>query len=160
MYSLPDPLAALCELRRVTRPGGLVAVFENDTLHQLVLPWPVELELAVRSAQLRALRSAEGDQERFFIGRELCASFEAAGFQMCSVRSYATTRHAPLSSDEYVYLSAYLMDMAMRARPYLTANECAWLDRLITPDSPEYMLAQPDFYVTYLGMVASGSVGV
>ncbi|NJM08699.1 methyltransferase domain-containing protein [Candidatus Gracilibacteria bacterium] len=156
MYSLPDPHAALRELRRITRVGGTVAIFENDTVHQLVLPWPAELELAVRSAQLRALRSAHGDNERFFIGRELCSSFEAAGFTTCSVRSYATTRHAPLSRDEYAYLRAYLDDLAARARPFLTANECAWLDQLITPGTADYMLDQSDFYVTYLSMVALG----
>jgi hypothetical protein len=102
------------------------------------------------------LRSSHNDDGRFFIGRELCGSFEAAGFANCKVRSYASTRHAPLTNDEYLYLSAYLADLAARARPYLTANESAWLDRLITPASCDYMLKQPDFYVTYLGMVATG----
>jgi ubiquinone/menaquinone biosynthesis C-methylase UbiE len=38
LYSLPEPVEALRQMRRVVRPGGVVAVLENDTLHQVILP--------------------------------------------------------------------------------------------------------------------------
>jgi SAM-dependent methyltransferase len=76
LYSLPDPVAALQELRRVTSVGGHVAVLENDTLHHHLLPWPAELELAVRSAQLDALDAEVDGSGKFYIGRDLCRVFD------------------------------------------------------------------------------------
>jgi ubiquinone/menaquinone biosynthesis C-methylase UbiE len=38
LFSLADPVEALRHMARVTRPGGLVAVLENDTAHELCLP--------------------------------------------------------------------------------------------------------------------------
>jgi SAM-dependent methyltransferase len=162
MYSLPEPIAALRELRRVTRPGGVIAVFENDPLHQLVLPWPPELELAVREAQLRALAAGASEMARFFIGRDLCGAFAEAGLEGCTVTPYSTARHTPLSADERTYLRWYFDDLGCRARPYLVPEHRAWFDRLLDPASREYLLDQPDFYVTYIGMVARGyrSIGL
>ena len=47
LYSLPDPVDALRRMARAARPGGIVAVFENDEFHHVLLPWPVEVELAL-----------------------------------------------------------------------------------------------------------------
>src|SRR6266540_6272412 len=69
MYTLTDSERALRELRRVTRQGGTVAIFENDTLHPLVLPSPAELELAVRAAQIRSINETTPSSAKFFIGR-------------------------------------------------------------------------------------------
>jgi SAM-dependent methyltransferase len=156
MYSLPDPAAALRELRRVTRPGGHVAIFENDTLHQLVLPWPPDLELAVREAQLAALSDESPEAAKFFIGRDLRAALAEAGLADIHVSSYTTTRRAPLSPDERAYLSAYFDDLGHRARPRLDAHQQQQFDALFTPGSPDHLIDQPDFYVTYIDLVAYG----
>lgn len=57
-YSISDVSRVLCEMRRVVKPGGWVGVLENDSLHHVVLPWPAELELAVRLGQYTALAGA------------------------------------------------------------------------------------------------------
>jgi SAM-dependent methyltransferase len=158
MYSLPDPIAALRELRRVTRPGGAVAVFENDTLHHMVLPWPPELELAVRQAQLAAFADGESS-DKFYIGRDLCAAFHEAGLGSCRISSYTAVRHAALDEDERTYLRCYLQDLGERARPHMQPSARAAFDRLVDPASPQHLLDRPDFCVTYIDIVACGFVG-
>ena len=117
MYSLPDPLSALRELRRVVRPSGTISVFENDTLHQILLPWPVELELAVRQAQLRSLLARAPAATKFFIGRDLRSAFGAVGLKNTIVKPYTSIRHAPLSADERTYLAWYFTYLGRHARP-------------------------------------------
>ena len=155
MFSLPDPAGALRELRRVTRPGGLVAVFENDLLHPMVLPWPADLELAVRAAQLTALEADNPAQ--LAVGRDLCALFGEAGLADCRLRPYSTARHAPLSADELTYLEWYLGDVRARARDHLGPEARGAFDALTDPASERYMLRRPDFVVTYLDLVAVGA---
>jgi ubiquinone/menaquinone biosynthesis C-methylase UbiE len=156
MYSLPDPLGVLRELRRVVRPGGTVAVFENDTLHQILLPWPAELELVVRQAQLRSLATRSPAASKFFIGRDLRSTFAAAGLKNSIVTPYTSIRHAPLSADERIYLAWYFADLGSHARIHLHPDAGAWFERLLDPTSAEYLLDQPDFYVIYIDMVARG----
>jgi SAM-dependent methyltransferase len=154
MYTLPDPTSALRELRRVTRPGGTVAIFENDTLHQLILPWPAELELAVRAAQLRSINDTTPTSARFFIGRDLCKAFAAADLPNCVVTPYIIVRQAPLSDDEIHYLSGYFEDLGSRARAYLAPDALALFDQLLDPASSHCLLHRPDFYVIYINLVA------
>lgn len=159
LYSLPDPISTLHELRRITRPGGAVAILENDTLHHLVFPWPVELEMAVRRAQLRTLQEGAGSIGKFFIGRQLCHAFDLAGLHSCAIRPYTTVRRAPLSADERTFLTRYLSDLRECAWPHLELAARESFDLLINPDSALCLLDRPDFYVVYIDIVACGIKG-
>lgn len=156
LYSLPDPLVALREMRRVVRPGGTVAVLENDTLHHMLLPWPAELELAVRQAQLADLEQSTSLTGRFYIGRNLCSTFEVAGLAECCVTTYTIDRRAPLSQDERTFVEYYLRDLGERARPHLEPAARDAFDLLLRPGSRLYLLDQPGFFLSHLEIVARG----
>lgn len=158
LYSLPDPLAVMRELVRVTRPGGHIALLENDTLHQILLPWPVELELAVRQAQFDALRANHAAQglDRFYIGRNLCGLFEQCGVESCSVRTFAVERCAPLTTDEELFLSLYFAGLREHAWPYLAAEARTAFDLLFDPRAETYLLRRPDLHLTHIEHLAVG----
>ena len=158
LYSLPDPAAALAEMVRVTRVGGAIVVLENDMVHQFMLPWPVDLELAVRQAQIAHLREQEKDRaERFFVGRHLGALFEHAGIDSYEIRSSALHRTGRLREAEESYLSEYLTDLAERVRPYLSAPDRARFDALTDPRRPTYLLRARGFHLTVLNQIAIGT---
>ncbi len=156
LYTLPDPMSALGELRRVTRAGGTVAIFENDLLHHLILPWPVDLELALRQAQLESLQQEADGPAKFYVGRNLATIFAEARLKECVITPYSSSRAAPLSDDERLFLNAYLDDLIRRAQPYLTFDHYQQIRTMLDPNLPSYLLDQPTFNVTHLNFVACG----
>ncbi len=157
LYTLPDPIATLHELRRVTRPSGTVAILENDLLHHIIIPWPTELELELRCAQQRAFEESTGSPGASFSGRQLCSAFSMAGLASCTVSPFTSTRHAPLSADEATFLRLYLRDLQTGAWPYLDTATRQSLDLLLDEDSPLYLLKRPDFYVMCIDLLAQGT---
>lgn len=154
LYSLPSLIGSLHELRRVLRPGGTLAVLENDMLHHVIIPWPGKLELAVRRAQLAALEADNNTTGKYFIGRQFRGAFAAAGLRACHVKPYAITRYAPLGNAERSYLLWYFQDLAARASSHLDAATAASFELLFSPDSELFLLDRPDFYVIYIDLLA------
>jgi ubiquinone/menaquinone biosynthesis C-methylase UbiE len=157
LYSLPDPVATLRTMRRVVRDGGTVAVLENDTMHHILLPWPVEVELAVRRAELLAYAQESDAPRKFYLGRQLCQAFRAAGLVDCRKRTWATNRQAPLGPRERGFLEKTLLDLRERALPHLEPAMAARFERLVDPRSDEYLLDGPDLSVTCIDHVVWGT---
>lgn len=156
LYSLRDPSAALVEMRRVARPGGTVAVLENDTLHEVLLPWPVELELTVRRAEWAALQSQGAKLGKYYIGRCLARNFQSAGFKSWSLKTYAISRVGAAEPDVQTFLEGYLADLRQRIASRLTKSRLAAFDRYLAPGGANYLLDRTDFALTCLAYVAWG----
>ncbi len=159
LYSLPDPVEALKALARVTKPGGIVAVLEADTLHHVILPWPIEVELAVRVAELESLAASVEKPRKFYVGRELREVFRKAGLHEIRTRTFATDRGSPLSEDERTYFAEYLRRLSQRVAPRLQGAISERFADLVDPDSADFLLDDPDFLATSIDHVAWGRVG-
>jgi ubiquinone/menaquinone biosynthesis C-methylase UbiE len=156
LYSLPDPVEALRHMVRVTRPGGVVAVLEGDSLHHIILPWPVELELGVRVAELLALKKKAGRAGKYYVGRMLRRVFRVAGLEKIESHTFATDRAAPLKPDDRAFFTEYLANLARRAASSLDAPIKAEFDRLVDPRSSSFLLTDPDFTATCIDHVVWG----
>jgi SAM-dependent methyltransferase len=84
---LPDPLAVATRLRRLLRPGGLLAVIEVDAgLWGAAVP---DLRSGYAEAYQAMAADQAGDGGDRFIARRLPGLLEAAGYRDVLVRPYA-----------------------------------------------------------------------
>jgi ubiquinone/menaquinone biosynthesis C-methylase UbiE len=156
LYSLPDLNACLAEMVRVARPGATVAVLENDTLHHVLLPWPVELELQIRAAELTAFKQTSSQPARYYVGRWLSHLLRGAGLRRVRESAFATTRQPPLSAADRRFLQSHMDDLYARVAPLLTAATRRRLERLIAPNNPKAMMNQTGFVAVCIDRIVSG----
>lgn len=159
LYSLPHTAAVLAELRRVLRPGGCLAVLEDDTLHQVLLPWSAELELAVRRAELAAHRRWDRPAERYYIGRELGRLVAESGYSSTNKRTYTTNRQGPFAGDERIFLERYLRSLRDDVAELLSPRDREQFERFIAPGTGECVLDDPHATVTFLDHVVCAVKG-
>jgi ubiquinone/menaquinone biosynthesis C-methylase UbiE len=156
LVSLPEPVDALRRMRDFVKLNGIVAVLENDALYQLILPWPEEIEFAIREAELQAYRAQTERPEKRYAGRRLTQYFAAAGLEVVFHKTYATDRIAPLERAELDCVAEYLTGLAERIAPFLAADDKTALDHLIDVDSKKSLIRRPDFAVTWIDFVCWG----
>lgn len=157
LYSLPDSTAVLREMRRVMRPGGTAAVLENDTLHDVILPWPPDLELAIRQAEWASFCRETNDPKKFYMGRYLAEAFRSGGFASCTVTTYAVSRTAPVDAEARAFLQGYLLRLRERVAPSLSARRLKCFDRLLDVGGQNSLIDRADFNFTCLNYVAEAT---
>lgn len=148
--SLDDPVAALKEMRRVVRPGGRVAVLEDDELHRVVVNWPVGLEVEVHRAGVEASRARYGSRAALSPGRRMRQYFLDAGLTPRGKKTIAADRQAPFGPAVRRFLSLHLRDTRDFLAGHLAPGHLAALDRAIDKDHPESLLNRPDATLTGL----------
>ena len=146
---VPDPLHAIREMIRVVRPGGRVAVQDVEMTSMLLGPMPDELLIALKGSLPRGLTSGDEhhDYVDWLVGHKLRSLFFAAGLR--EIRGELRTRvyTPPFTEDELGFLRV--------AVPYLCTDspgiqdlsyrQVMELERLVDNESPDYLLAKPDF---------------
>lgn len=164
LYSFPEPVAALRKIAAALKPGGLVVVLENDTLHQLLLPWPTELELVIRSAEFAALAAESKRPGKYYVGRRLPAVIAEAGLEPLDFTTQAIdrpialddSRAEPLDAPLEKFLRCYLQRLQERIEPHLEPTFAAEVAEAIRPEGRNFLLRQPHFACTWINVIASG----
>ncbi len=158
LYSLPDPVEALKRMARVTKPGGIIAVLENDSLHHVILPWPVEIEFSVRAVELQRFAEKNRALTKFYIGRQLKSVFREAGIAETEVRTFAHNRAAPLNEDETTFFTEYLKGLSQKYGEDLDEPIRRAFKSMTNPRSKSFLLNDPDLTITCLDCLAWGRV--
>jgi SAM-dependent methyltransferase/GNAT superfamily N-acetyltransferase len=139
MQRLPAPLAALRELRRVVRPGGVIAVLDTDDGGLMIHPEPPGLEaLLARVADIRAQRG--GDRR---VGRRLPDLLQRAGLEEVRVR-VLTVGPERLALPELLEHAFAHHEPLLRSAGVVSPEQRACIEALAAlPRQPGAMVAVP-----------------
>ncbi len=75
----------------MVRRGGWLAVLETDSLHEVLLPWSADLELAIRHAELEAYCARTRRPEKRYLARRLEAFMLRAARLACGAKPIRST---------------------------------------------------------------------
>jgi SAM-dependent methyltransferase len=144
---LADPALAFAEVRRVLRPGGLLAVVEADeALWGLAQPLVPGLEVVHRKAA--AARRAAGTNR--LAGRDVPRLLRGCGFTDLVVRPFGITNDQVPTADFAVHLGP---DQFV---PLVAEGTLSLADLLLAVQGWERFRSDPDAWVLVLGLIIAG----
>jgi SAM-dependent methyltransferase len=148
---------ALDEFRRVVRPGGVVAIKDQDVAHMIFAP----MEPAIWWHLLEAgLRSRHATQAAGVLrGRNLRRWMERAGLLAVWQRTTLIERWAPLQPVEHAFLAEFLETFARMAEQFgAPEGELAFWRAQRDDDASKRLVNHPDLYYCEGSVVAVGHV--
>ena len=162
----PDDFAdipsVVSELFRVLKPGGSLSLFYGNWLRQQLLPGHSRLEHLISIAKEFAYardRAWEGHNHPECAERWL----REAGCQSTILRLLPVSYHQPLPPHVHRFLAdrslGTFYDKAIQefgARVGLDASDLALWRRLSDPQSPDFILNQPDYVCVQVAMLIVG----
>lgn len=145
-YGMPDPQAAVAELARVVRPGGLVALLVWSS--QLLLPGYPLLEARLNATDPGLAPFAPGSPPERHHLRGL-GLLRAAGLHQVQALTFVGQAFAPLAPPVREGLTDLLRMRWPGAQSALSPQDAAEFRRLCRPESPDFILDHPDYYAFY-----------
>ena len=154
-YAPETPLPRLKELARVVKPGGRLAIlaWSSETL----LPgYPrLEARLHATTAGLAPFVQGSGPESHFL---RLLGWFREAGLVELAAHTFAGDACAPLSEGMRAALVALFLMRWPGVASELTPEDYDAFQRLCLPDSPDFILNQPDYYAFFTYSMFCGTV--
>jgi len=150
-----EPLAAVKELARVVKPGGILALFAWSS--EKLLPGHPALEARLdATVSGMAPFSAGMPPERHFL--RALGWLREAGLEGCTVRTFAGEAHAPLGGELRDALTALFAMRWPGAETELPEEYRAEYRRLCLPESPDFIVKHPDYCAIFTWSLFQGRV--
>jgi demethylmenaquinone methyltransferase/2-methoxy-6-polyprenyl-1,4-benzoquinol methylase len=151
LHHIQETAVALKEFVRVLARGGRIIIKESQLLSALFLPGHPELERRLHHAEMERSRQEAGAytfQER---RQRTLRSLREAGLFVDSVRTYVVQRQAPLEETARGYIQHVVFERnwGPRLRDFLDPADWQRRSALCEADSPDSVLASPDYYCLY-----------
>jgi len=151
LHHIDAAVTALRECVRVVRPGGALIIKESQVLQALLLPGHLDLERQLQQADVEFQKQEAGERSFQERRQRTYETLREAGLREISVRTILVQRQAPLDAMTQRYLQSGIFDRTWgpRVRPWF--DDAAWERRsaLCEADSPQSILARPDYYCIY-----------
>lgn len=154
-YLPQDPGPLIRELKRVVKPGGRVAILAWSS--EQLLPGHPQLEARLKGTSMGIAPFVKGKNpaQHFLRAR---GWFLDAGFAEVACRTFAGDVSAPLRADLRAGLEAILQMRWPGAEAELAPEDWMAYQRIGRPESPAYILNQPDYYAFFTYTMFSGLV--
>ena len=151
LHHIADTAAALKEMARVLRPGGLLVIKESQALPAMFLPGHPELEKRIQLAEIARGREEAGERSFQERRQRTPESLRAAGLGGIAVRTYMLSRRAPLDAAARDYIQRVVFDRnwGPRLDAFLEASDRVLRSALCDAGAPGAVLASPDYYCLY-----------
>ena len=154
-YGPWDPIPLLNELKRVVKPGGIVALIAWSS-EQLLPGYPyLEALLKATQAGLAPFEKDKDPQKHFL---RASGWFRELGFRDIKAEAFSGSVHAPLSSDIRKAMISLFNMRWPGAEEDLSEKEVAEFKRLCKPESPDFILNHPDYYAFFTYSMFRGKV--
>ena len=139
-----DPVRTIRELRRVTKPDGVLAILEVDEYHHVLLGWPAELEAHLPLALHAASVQRYGDAVKLAPTRRLRRILQQSGFDSVRRDTYTLERTAPFDPLTRTFLTRHFAYLRSLVRPQLPDDLQAVFDTMTDPDAADSLFNLPD----------------
>jgi len=151
LHHIPDTQAALKEFARVVRPGGRIVIMESQTLSAMFLPGHPSLERRIQEAESERSREEAGARTFQERRQRTLESLLEANLADVAHETHLLQCRAPLTpaARDYIETVVFGRNWGERLRPLLSSEDWVRRTALCDPQSPEYVLARPDYYCLY-----------
>ncbi len=148
---------ALDEFKRVVRPGGVVAIKDQDVAHMIFAPMEPEIWWHLLEAGLGSRHSTQA--VGVLRGRNLRRWIERAGLLAVWQRTTLIERWAPLSPIEHAFLAEFLETFAQMAEQFgVPEKDMAFWKAQRDEDARKRVVNHPDVYYCEGSVMAVGHV--
>lgn len=154
-YGPMEPLPVVRELARVVKPGGTVAILAWS--HETLLPGHPALEARLKATSAGIAPFVQGEAPSLHFPRAL-GWFREIGFREPTVQTFAGDTHAPLTAGLRTALTMLFNMRWPEVESELSPADFTEYQRLCLPESPDFILDEPDYYAFFTYSMFRGTV--
>ena len=140
---------------RVVKPGGRIAILAWSSQHLLPGYPQLEARLNATSAGIAPFCEGKNPREHFL---RASGWFHQLGLVNIQARTFIGDVQAPLNENMRQALLSLIRMRWSGVQPELTPDDWQAYQRLNKPESPDFVLDQPDYYAFFTYSMFSGEI--